>query len=85
MSYARFGWDGSDVYVYLHVGGYLCCCACSLTDDWRHTSTDAMIAHLREHIAAGDTVPADVIPALDADREENDAFIIRVGQREGGC
>jgi hypothetical protein len=73
VSYCRF--SEADVYVYCHVGGYLCCCACSLSDDWEHDSTDAMVAHLREHIAAGHFVPDDVIPALEADREENDAFI----------
>jgi hypothetical protein len=26
MSYARFGWEDSDVYVYEHVGGYIECC-----------------------------------------------------------
>ena len=30
MSYARFG-EGSDIYVYEHVGGYFECCACSLS------------------------------------------------------
>ncbi len=73
MSYCRLGAD-SDVYVYLDCGGHLACCAC-LSDEWAHNSTDAMIAHLREHIAAGHDVPGDVIPALEADRAENDAYI----------
>lgn len=30
MSYCRFGWDGSDVYVYADYRGQFCCCACSL-------------------------------------------------------
>lgn len=30
MSYARFGWDGSDVYVYADVGGAIVCAACAL-------------------------------------------------------
>jgi len=35
MSYARFGWDGSDVYVFMHVSGHLECCACILAHgDW---------------------------------------------------
>jgi hypothetical protein len=75
VSYARFGWDGSDVYVYCDVNGYLCCCGCDLSDDWRHYSTDAMIAHLRKHVEAGHTVPDDVIPELEADRARNDALI----------
>lgn len=32
MSYARFGWGGSDVYVFMHVDGYLTCCGCCLQD-----------------------------------------------------
>lgn len=35
MSYTRFGWDGSDVYVFMNVGGYLDCCACPLQErEW---------------------------------------------------
>lgn len=75
MSYARFGWDGSHVYVYCDVNGYLACCGCRLGDKWAFYSTDDMIAHLREHLEAGHTVPDDLIPALQADRDENDAFI----------
>lgn len=32
MSYARFGWDGSDVYVFLNVAGYFSCCGCQLIE-----------------------------------------------------
>lgn len=32
MSYARWGQDGSDVYVFYHVNDYLCCCACDLQE-----------------------------------------------------
>lgn len=41
MSYARFGWGGSDVYVFGDVDGHLTCCACFLQiaedgpSDWR--------------------------------------------------
>ena len=35
MSYARFGADGSDVYVFLNVNGTLECCGCSLQErEW---------------------------------------------------
>lgn len=74
MSYARFG-NGSDVYVYLDVAGHLSCCACSLSDDWQHYSTDAMVSHLAEHEAVGHAVPDFTIPALKAERVENDAYI----------
>lgn len=76
MSYARFGWDGSDVYVYLSVYGYLDCCGCALDKQGTACySTDEMIAHLEEHKAAGHHVPQETIDDLLADKEENDATI----------
>lgn len=34
MSYARFG-PGSDVYVFMHAGGFLDCCGCILQErEW---------------------------------------------------
>lgn len=74
MSYARFGWEGSDVYVFLDVSGHFNCCGCSLDDGW-HDSTDAIVAHLRAHQAAGHHVPADTITSLEHDRAANDAWI----------
>lgn len=90
MSYARFGWDDSDVYVYLDVNGSLCCCACALNwqgDDGvfpasRYLDTTAsMVAHLREHEAAGHEVPGDTFSDLEADAVENDAWMAE--KREG--
>lgn len=58
MSFVRFGEDGSDVYVYDDVGGYVTCCGCSLgREDFHTTDLDAMLAHLAEHRAAGHEVP----------------------------
>ena len=75
MSYARFGWDGSDVYVYLCMGGYYECCGCAFgTDEWRHADTDAILAHLRKHQEAGHHVPADTFEEIERDRAENDAW-----------
>ena len=74
MSYARFV-EGSDVYVFLACNGHLECCGCALKSDGRFLTTDAMIAHLREHEAAGHDVPDHIYPDLEADREENDAWI----------
>lgn len=81
MSYARFGWDGSDVYVFMSVGdreypgGWLECCGCLLPsnpDRWfRAFSTVAMVDHLRDHATAGQHVPGDVVPELLADDAEN--------------
>ena len=75
MSYARFGWEGSNVYVYADVGGYLNCCACILGDDGRFYSTGEMLNHLVKHRMAGHTVPDSCIEELEADREENDAWL----------
>lgn len=37
MSYARFGWDNSDVYVFLSSpSGKLECCACSIMPPVKH-------------------------------------------------
>lgn len=75
MSYARFGAD-SDVYVYLSVHGDFQCCACQLKGSSQSfTTTDAIIAHLRDHIDAGYEVPTRTIARLEAEREENDAWI----------
>jgi hypothetical protein len=71
MSYTRFGWDDSDVHVFMSTRGWLECCGCILKKGWQYRSTDAMVAHLQEHIAAGHSVPADVIPALRRDDTEN--------------
>jgi len=65
MSYVRMGEDGSDVYVYMTTAGLICCGGRAMT------STAAMVDHLRGHIADGDCVPPDVIPALEADDESN--------------
>lgn len=64
---------GSDVYVYFDVGGYLCCCGCSLGDEWNFHSTDEMLAHLDLHIKAGHRVPPSCLRRLEDEREENDA------------
>ncbi len=67
MSYARFGWDGSDVYVFEHVGGFIQCCACWLNEvedgDIFPESTNLKtpreaLAHLEEHVSAGHCVPS---------------------------
>jgi hypothetical protein len=74
VSYARFGQQESSVYVYMHVDGWLECCWCDLLteeDCFQAYSTAAMVAHLREHEAAGDTVPAGVTAELEADDAEN--------------
>ena len=75
MSYARFGWDKSDVYVFMNVGGYLECCLCALSDEdfWNFNTyhTSDMILHLRDHELAGHNVPAHVYIDLANDDERN--------------
>lgn len=65
MSYVRFA-ENSDVYVFDHVGGYLCCCACRLegsyNKDWSSRNFEAqtapeMVDHLLEHKENGHMVP----------------------------
>lgn len=67
--------QGSDVYVYLDCCGYLCCCGCSLGDEWNFYTTADMLAHLAKHREAGHNVPQRCIDGLIADREENDQWI----------
>lgn len=69
MSYCRFGWGGSDVYVYESVDGIECCgcnlddnftaaCGCEADTDPRHSEAAlAMVLHLRRHREAGHNVP----------------------------
>jgi hypothetical protein len=76
MSYARFGWDGSDVYVFMHVGGHLECCMCFLDDhqdegSFQAGGTQSMIDHLKRHELAGHVIPLDIYDNLWADDKEN--------------
>ncbi len=73
MSYARFGCDGSDVYVYGSNDGkreFLVCCGCNLGGGAIVSCrTEAeMIAHLLAHREAGHTVPEYTLERL---REES--------------
>lgn len=60
MSYCRFGWDDSSVYI-IESGGSLECCGCSLSQNhWNYKDVAAFLAHLDEHEARGDVVPPTV-------------------------
>ena len=79
MSLVRFGSvptdqhpNGSQVYVFRSIpdhpdfpDGHIECCACLLggRKHWRTTDPGALVAHLREHEAAGHYVPAYVFEA----------------------
>lgn len=57
MSYARFGEDGSSVYVF-GTGEYLICFGCKLGGVSYSTGYPGeMIAHIEQHRAKGDIVP----------------------------
>jgi hypothetical protein len=75
MSYARFGWNDSDVYVFMHVGGFLECCACLLAhEEWESFNagdTKTMVDHLKKHEASGHTVPRDIYDLLWEDDKDN--------------
>lgn len=77
MSYVRFS-EKSDVYVYLDIAGYLCCCGCRLwpeMDRWEYYSTEDMIDHLKQHEAAGHKVPGYTYEGLREEQVENDQWM----------
>lgn len=75
MSYARFGWDDSEVYVFMHVGGFLECSACLLAHEegepFDANDTQTMINHLKKHESAGYNVPRHIYALLWEDDKEN--------------
>jgi hypothetical protein len=60
MSYCRFAWDGSNVYVVLTDAGYTCYCK----EHPVYDTPEEMIAHLGEHRRGGDFVPEYAIRSL---------------------
>ena len=65
MALARFGCDGSDVYVYYDVGGFINCCGCNLNGQSFHADTERqMIDHLKEHEKKGHHIPGYVYDEL---------------------
>lgn len=63
MSYCRFAWGGSDVYVFPSSQG-IECCGCKLGKDFVTSEPEAMIDHLAKHRRAGHFVPPEAILAL---------------------
>jgi len=66
MSFARMGWDGSDVYVYQMEDEYVCHWCSMRKDDGNFTcqSSLTMVSHLRAHMHRGETVPGHTIEQL---------------------
>lgn len=57
------GWDGSDLYLYEHVDGFIECSACRFDDPWivRLDSLQDALDHIAKHREAGHTV----VPGLE--------------------
>jgi hypothetical protein len=87
MSYARWSRE-SDVYVFLHTGGYLDCCGCHLANNnrggFQAYKTKIMLRHLKEHQKAGHDVPDYCIEGLQLDAKKNDRWIKRRLKQQGG-
>lgn len=81
MSYCRF--LEADAYIYEHVGGFIECCGCSLTDpedgeifEFFHANTAReMLTHMDEHRAAGDYIPERAYDGIRADNPDLDKQI----------
>ena len=66
MSYCRWFWEGSDLYIFDHVDGHTECHLCPLLDQsgegqsakWPIGDWAAFLAHLDAHDAAGHAYPA---------------------------
>ncbi len=71
MSYARFGEDGSDVYLYSEGSRFRCCSCCMVEVPQSPTFGNPLeaIRHLEAHVAAGDVVPDRAFRLLLADTE----------------
>lgn len=72
MSYARL--SEGDIYVFLANSGYECM-TCLLNGPESFPTTDAIIEHVRAHIAANHHVPDRCLAGLERDREQNDHFL----------
>lgn len=90
MSYCRFGWEGSDVYIYMSVAGWIECSACLLQPTKKNTilghtiqinesfqayDTQEMIYHIKQHREVGHHVPHYVEEDLKNDDKENMKYI----------
>lgn len=68
MSYCRFAWDGSDVYVFFNGDNEFECCACRLkgclAGSFICKTEKQMIKHLLEHRKKGHCVPQESINRL---------------------
>jgi hypothetical protein len=63
MSFCRFAWDGSEVYVFGSSSG-IECCGCKLQQNFTAGTPEEMITHLALHRRAGHYVPLYAIERL---------------------
>ena len=85
MSYCRFGWEGSDAYIYMDVDGFICCLGCTARSDlgsFKAYSTSEMLRHIEYHRSIGDHIPANVDRDLIIDNEENMRMIIDIMNKD---
>ena len=78
MSYIRWGYEGSSVYVYLDCGGFLLCTGCGEGLGFKAYQTADMIGHLKQHQVKGDIVPQSAFDSLLRDASENDEWMEKV-------
>lgn len=70
MSYSRF-WD-SDLYIYSHVNGYICCAACWLSEEANSEiikDDEHLYIHIEEHKKAGHNMPEMLYYEIIMDKE----------------
>lgn len=74
MAYARWGCDGSDVYVFMDVTGGFTCCCCELVGENRSNfaTKGEMVEHLLKHREAGHVVPEYAIESIRNETEDAD-------------
>ena len=78
MSYARWGLEQSDVYVYPSGGGDIVCCGCTFEPEGENEvpgnftarGPKEMLEHLLKHIERGDVVPESALERLRREIQE---------------
>jgi hypothetical protein len=84
VSFVRFS-NESDVYVFLHSSGSLCCCMCALGPlnglglraDFHVARTQGMLDHLDDHRRAGHRVTSKCLAKLRSETWKTDNWIRR--------
>lgn len=71
MSYARFGCEGSDVYLFPTMDGQYQCCGCLMqAHSFITPSIEHFLAHLDEHRKAGHHIPESAMRRIREDIAE---------------